>query len=70
MRKSILKWTDCQYLHRSMNKAQESLMDFACRGFKEEGINNDFMAVVTLIELRDRLNQVLDRLPKKEVKDV
>ena len=65
---SILKWTDCQYLHKLMSRSQEELMKFACRGFKESGIGDDMFVVCSLIDLRNQINVVLERFPKKEEK--
>ena len=63
-RKSVLKWTDCKYLHRLLGQSQQRLMEFACSGFKETGLKDDQQAIISLIELKNQILEVLDRLPK------
>jgi hypothetical protein len=60
-RESTLTWSDVEYLHRKMSETQQKLMKYACGGFKKVGLNDDFMAICSMIELRDLLNKLLEQ---------
>jgi hypothetical protein len=64
-RESTLTWSDCEYAHRKMSETQQRIMKYACGGFKKTGLNDDFMVICSMIELRDLLNKLLDARKKQ-----
>jgi hypothetical protein len=57
MRKSKLSKYDCQLLGRRLAKVQEKLLEYATTGFKEEGLNDDMLLCVSLIELGNFIDE-------------
>lgn len=59
-KKSTLTWNDCIVLTRKMNELQEAVTTYAAHGCKKEGLQNDFFVFVTMHDLKNKLDALIE----------
>jgi hypothetical protein len=61
MRQSKTNWSDCVVIQRKIHALDEAMMKYAAGGFQKQGLKDDQFVIVAAIELRNRLNELIER---------
>jgi hypothetical protein len=61
MRQSKTNWSDCVVIQRKCHVLGEAMMTYAAGGFQKQGLKDDQMVIVAAIELRNKLNELIER---------
>ena len=64
MRKSIITKSDCYSIQKMTGDIQDCLLRYVGSGCPETGLNNDFMLMISLITLKNRIEEIEARQPK------